>query len=104
MPGSDLVHYGDGEIIHSVENRITYITLQVHVTPGLDYKLYLTLKYVDTKAVVEAINTQSERVGDIRAFENFRLPVPSLVNANDYPAMLVWCEKFSMFISSAQLK
>ena len=44
------------------------------------------------------------RVGDIKAFENFRLPVPPSVNANDYPAVLVWYEKFSMFISSAQLK
>ena len=104
MHGSDLLHYDDGEIIHSVENGITDITLQGHVTPGLDYKLYHTPKYVDTKAVFEAIKTQSVRVGDIKAFENFRLPVPPSVNANDYPAVLVWCEKFSMFISSAQLK
>ena len=104
LPGSDPLHYSDGEIIHSVENGITYITLQGHVTPGPDYKLYLTPKYVDTKAGFEAIKAQSVRVGDIKAFENFRLPVPPSVNANDYPAVLVWCEKFSMFISSAQLK
>ena len=71
MRGSDLLHYDDGEIIHSVENGITDITLQGHVTPGLDYKLYHTPKYVDTKAVFEAIKTQSVRVGDIKAFENF---------------------------------
>jgi len=99
LPGSDPLHHGDGEIIHSVENGITYITLQGHVTPGPDYKLYLTPKYVDTKAGFEAIKAQSVRVGDIEAFENFRLPVPPSVNANDYPAVLVWCEKFSMFIS-----
>ena len=90
LPGSDPLHYGDGEIIHSVENGITYITLQGHVTPGPDYKLYLTPKYVDTKAGFEAIKAQSVRVGDIKAFENFRLPVPPSVNANDYPAVLVW--------------
>ena len=104
LPGSDPLHYGDGEIIHSVENGLTYNTLQGHVTPGPGYKLYLTPKYVDTKAGFEAIKAQSVRVGDIKAFENFRLPVPPSVNANDYPAVLVWCEKFSMFISSAQLK
>ena len=61
LPGSDPLHYGDGEIIHSVENGITYITLQGHVTPGPDYKLYLTPKYVDTKAGFEAIKAQSVR-------------------------------------------
>ncbi len=63
-------HYGDGEIIHSVENGIIYITLQGHVTPGPDYKLFLTPKYVDTKAGFEAIEAESEHMGDIRAFEN----------------------------------
>ena len=28
LPGSDPLHYGDGEIIYSVENGTTYITLQ----------------------------------------------------------------------------
>ena len=66
LPGSDPLHYGDGEIIDSVENGITYITLQGHVTPGPDYKFYLTPKYVDAKAGFEAIKAQSVRVGDIR--------------------------------------
>ena len=104
LPGSDPLHYGEGEIIHLVENGETFITLNGHVTPGPDYKLYLTPKYVDAKAGFEAIKAQSVRVGDIKAFENFRLQVPSAVNVNDYPAVLVWCEKFSMFISSAKLK
>ena len=104
LPGSDLLHYGEGEIIHSVENGETFITLKVYVTPGPDYKLYLTPKYVDTKAGFEAVKAQSARVGDIKAFENFRLQVPSPVNVNDHPAALVGCEKLSMFISSAQLK
>lgn len=103
LPGSDALHYGEGEIIHSVENGETYMTLQGRVTPGPDYKLYLTPKYVDTKADFEAVKSQSVRVGDIKAFENFRLRVPPSVNAKDYPAVLVWCEKFSMFITSAQL-
>ena len=104
MPVSDLLHYGDDEIIHSVENGFTYITFQVQVTLGSDYKLYLTLKYVETKAVFEASKAQSVCVDDIKAFENFCLPVPLSVNANDYLAVLVWCEKFSMFISWAQIK
>ena len=74
------------------------------MTPGLCFKLYLTPKYVDTKAGFEAIKAQSVRVINIKEFENFRLPVRTSVNADDYPAVLVWCEKFSMFIGSAKLK
>ena len=98
------MHYGDGEITLSVENDITYNTLQAQFTLEPDYKLNLTPKYVDTKTGFEVIKAQSVRVGDIKAFENFRLPVPPSVNANYYLAVLVWGEKFSMFISSAQLK
>ena len=74
------------------------------LTPGPYFNLYLTPKYVDNKAGFEAVKAQSVRVGDIKAIEYFRLQVSPSVNANDCPAVLVWCEKFSMFISSAQLK
>ena len=104
LPCSDPLQYGDGKIFHSIENGETFITLQGRVTPGPDYKLYMTPKYVDTKAGFEDIKAQSVRVGDIKAFDNFRRRAPSSVKADDYPAVPVWCEKFSMFITSAQLK
>ena len=62
--------------------------------PGLDYKFYHMPEYVYTKAGFEAFKAQSVRVGDIKAFENFRLTIPPSVNANDYLAVLVLCEKF----------
>jgi len=74
------------------------------VTPGSDYKLYRTPKYVDIKVGFEAIKAKIVSVGIIRAFENFRLPMPLSVNAKNYPAVLARYEKFSMFMSSAQFK
>ncbi len=68
LPGSDSVHSGDGDIIHSGGNGETSIILQGHVTPGPDYKLYLTAKYVDTKAGFEAIKAKIVSVGIIKAF------------------------------------
>ena len=44
--------------------------------PGLDYKFYHMPEYVYTKDGFEAIKAQSVRVGDIKAFENFRLTIP----------------------------
>ena len=64
------MHYGDGEITLSVENDITYNTLQVQFTLEPDYKLNLTPKYVDTKAVFEAIKAQCVPLENIKAFEN----------------------------------
>ena len=48
--GCDPLHYGNGEITRSFENSKTYIILKGSARPGLDYKLYLMSKYVDTKA------------------------------------------------------
>ena len=31
LPGSDPLHYGDGEIIHSVENGETFILSLIHI-------------------------------------------------------------------------
>ena len=50
--------HGDGEITLSVENDITYDTLQVQFTLEPDYKLNLTPKYVDATAVFEAMRAQ----------------------------------------------
>ena len=74
------------------------------MTPGPDYKLYRTPKYVDIKVGFEAIKAKIVSVGIIKAFENFGLPMPLSINANTYPAELARYEKFSMFISSTQLK
>ncbi len=74
------------------------------MTPGSDYKLYLTPKYVDIKAGFESIKAEIVNVGIIKAVENFRLPMPPSVNTKNYPAVLVRYEKFSMLISSAQIK
>ena len=70
MPGSALLHHGDGEITHCVENGITCITLQGNVTPRPDYKGHLMPKYVDTKAVFEAIKAQCVPLENMKAFEN----------------------------------
>tara|TARA_Y100000022_G_scaffold196006_2_gene202403 strand:- start:329 stop:565 length:237 start_codon:yes stop_codon:yes gene_type:complete len=64
LPCSDPLHYGEEDIICSVENGKTHIKLQGHVPPGPDYKLYLATKYVDIKASFEAIKAKSLPLGD----------------------------------------
>jgi hypothetical protein len=42
------------------------------------------------------------RVGDVRTFDNFVVPVPESVDVAQYAAVIVWCETFSQFITAAR--
>jgi len=99
LPGSDFLHWGEGRIFV----RANQIWLEGRPAPGPDYRLYLTPSFVDSKAGFQAIKQDSVQVGPIRAFENFPLPVPAGIDAPSWPALVIWCERFSMFITAARL-
>jgi hypothetical protein len=41
----------------------------------------------------------------LRAFEGSqRYPIPAGVSLADYPSVVIWCERFSVLISPADLK
>jgi hypothetical protein len=44
------------------------------------------------------------RVGDVKTFEDFIVAVPDNVDPASSPAVIVWCESFSQFITAAQYK
>ena len=98
LPGSDAFHWGEGTVYASDER----IWLDGEIAPGPDYRLYLTPSYVDTKEDFLKIKDQSVQVAPIKAFRNFSVEVPDGVEVGDYPALLIWCEAFSMFITSAE--
>ena len=43
-------------------------------------------------------------VGDVKTFNNFLVDVPAGVNPSDYTSVIVWCESFGEFITSARYK
>ena len=100
LKGSDVLHWGEGNV--SVGRRS--IALTGKVAPGPDYKLYLVPQFVDTKEAFSRIKDRSVRVGDVRTFENFIVPVPESIDVSRYNTVVVWCESFSMFISAAQYR
>ena len=104
LPGSDAFHWGEGAIVESMEADKYYYTLEGSLAPGPDYKLYLTPEYVDTEAAFLAIKNRSKRVASLRTFENFRVSVDAALNPQQYPAIVVWCERFGKFITAATLK
>jgi hypothetical protein len=45
-----------------------------------------------------------QRVGDVRTFQNFLVPVPDGVDPARYSAVIVWCERFGQFITAAKYR
>ena len=70
------------------------IWLDGKISPGPDYCLYLTSKYVETEADVQNIWARSMQIGLVKAFENFSLDLQDGLDATNYRAVLIWCEAF----------
>ena len=104
LKGSDGFHWGEGTLHLTREGGQYYFTLEGSVPPGSDYKFYLTPQYVEDEASFLAIKAQSVRVADITGFDNFRVDVPMSIDPTQYPAIIVWCERFSEFITAGRLE
>ena len=99
LPGSDPFHWGDGTLLIS-DNRVT---LMDEVSPGPDYRLYLTPSYVETGAGFLEIKAQSREVARITGFKNFSYEIEDGIDLEQYGAVLIWCERFSQFITAGKL-
>ena len=100
LKDSDPVHWGEGSV--SVGPRA--ITLQGKLAPGPDYKLYLSPEFVETEADFIRLKSGMVRVGDVKTFDNFVVPVPASVDVSKYRAVIVWCETFGQFITAAKYR
>jgi len=100
VAGSDLIHWGEG----TVSINKTNISLMGSLAPGPDYFLYLTKNLVDTGDSFLQIKADSLKVGPIRTFDNFIVPLDESVDLEQYAAIVVWCETFSQFITSASYR
>lgn len=100
LPGSDAFHWGEG----TVRASATRIWLEGRLSPGPDYRLYLTPSLAIDEESFLKIKDQSAQVGEIKAFSNFSLDVPPGVDVSSYKAVLVWCEAFGEFITAAELR
>ena len=99
LKDSDAFHWGEGKINVSDKK----IWLEGKIAAGPDYRLYMTPRFVETEADFLAIKDQSVEVGPIKAFSNFAVDVPMDVDVSQYPALIIWCEAFGQFITSAEL-
>jgi hypothetical protein len=100
LKDSDALHWGEGVVAVGARR----IGLVGEIAPGPDYKLYLSPEFVETEADFQRLKPMMARVGDVKTFENFLVVVPESVDVERYNTVIVWCEAFGQFITSARYK
>lgn len=100
LPGSDFLHWGEGEILVGKD----FISLAGHLAPGPDYRLYLSPVMVNSADEFNQIKQLSVEVGSIKTFDNFVVAVPEDIDLEKYHAVVVWCESFGAFITAAKYR
>lgn len=100
LPGSDVLHWGEGVISLSTQ----VISLQGRLAPGPDYKLYLVKDFVDHEAAFLSIKAEAKYIADIKSFDGFSVAVPADVQLSEYTSVIIWCEAFGEFITAARYR
>lgn len=98
LKDSDALHWGEGR----VSVGPTSITHMGKLAPGPDYKLYLSPEFVETEADFNRLKINMVRVGDVKTFENFVVTLPPGIDLSKFNSVIVWCESFGQFITSAR--
>ena len=100
LKDSGALHWGEG----SVSIGAGSISLMGKLAPGPDYKLYLSPEFVETEVDFNRLKSKMVRVGDVKTFNNFVVQVPPGISPSQYTSVIVWCETFGQFITSAKYK
>ena len=98
--GNDFLHWGQG-IIKITSSEIIF---KGKIAPGPDYKIYLTKEYVEHENEFLPIKNEALFISDLKTFQNFIIPINHKINFNDYSTILIWCEAFKEFITSAKYR
>lgn len=98
---SDPIHWGKGKV--SVYERAVFLEPDFEVGPGPAFHVYLVPKS-NIRREADVSNTMYVDLGRLRAFKGSqRYPIPAGVDLKNYPSVVIWCERFSVLISPADL-
>lgn len=99
---SDPIHWGRGKV--SVYERAVFLEPDFEVGPGPAYHVYLVPK-ATIRSEADMTNVMFVDLGRLRAFKGSqRYAVPAGVDLKAYPSVIIWCERFGVLISPADLK
>jgi hypothetical protein len=98
---SDPVHWGRGKV--SVYERTVFLEPDFEVGPGPAFRVYLVPKAM-VRGEADVKDKMFVDLGGLRAFKGSqRYPIPAGVNLKDFPSVVIWCERFGVLISPADL-
>lgn len=98
---SDPVHWGRGRV--SVYENVVFLEADFAVGPGPAFHVYLVPR-AEVRDSADVRNQMFIDLGRLRAFEGSqRYAVPAGVALADYPSVVIWCARFSVLISPADL-
>lgn len=99
---SDPVHWGKGKV--SVYQRAVFLEPDFEVGPGPAFHVYLVPKS-SIRSSSEMKDVMYVDLGRLRSFKGSqRYPIPDGINLKNYPSVIIWCERFGVLISPADLK
>jgi Electron transfer DM13 len=98
---SDPIHYGQGRV--SVYERTVFLEPDFEVGPGPAFHVYLVPK-ASIRSSSDLGDAMFVDLGGLRAFKGSqRYAIPPGVKLADYKSVIIWCERFSVLISPADL-
>ena len=97
---SDFLHWGDASVFVGPH----WIAWQGHLAPGPRYRLYVSRQFIETEADFQQARGEMVDLGPVSSFGDYVVPVPEELDIEEFSTLVVWCESFSQFITSAQYK
>jgi Electron transfer DM13 len=98
---SDPIHWGRGKV--SVYERAVFLEQDFEVGPGPAFHVLLVPK-ANIRSSADVKDLMYVDLGGLRAFKGSqRYAIPAGVNLKTYPSVVIWCERFSVLISPADL-
>ena len=99
---SDPVHYGKGRV--SVYEHTVFLEPDFEVGPGPAFHVYLVPK-ASIRSSSDLKDVMFVDLGGLRAFKGSqRYAIPPGLDLNNYQSVIIWCERFGVLISPADLK
>jgi hypothetical protein len=98
---SDPVHHGQGKV--SVYQHAVFLERDFEVGPGPAFHVYLVRK-TSLRSSSDLKDAMFVDLGGLRAFKGSqRYAIPAGVDPQDYQSVIIWCERFGVLISPADL-
>lgn len=98
---SDPVHWGRGNV--TVREGSVFLESDFEVGPGPAFHVLLVPKAA-VRASADVVNTMYVDLGGLRSFKGSQhYAIPAGVDLAAYPSVVIWCERFSVLISPADL-